>query len=245
VPIAADASAVHGICDRDVSAARSLVDLWPTLLEAVGDRTVVAYNCRRLKPMVGTTGRAWSAARIFVTGGRRARAFERRVIVYPGPGLPDASEAIIVLSAAQQRPQRDYLAAGTTLLDVAKLIVRRNRLVMRLNLIEKLLDLRLASPAAPVSTVESVTAIDDPKDLLETEHSFGFAGNTAPLRSAMTAFSRARFEAGRAAVFVYFGGQCLRVNMNSAGNRWQLLLDSSRSVDDDVAALREALSTTS
>jgi hypothetical protein len=132
------------------------------------------------------------------------------------------------------------------LLDVAKLIVRRNRLVMRLNPIEKLLDLRLASPAAPVSTVESVTAIDDPKDLLETEHSFGlFAGNTAPLRGAMTAFSRARFEGGRAAVFVYFGGQCLRVNMNSAGSRWQLFLVSSRSVDNDVAALREALPITS
>jgi DNA polymerase III subunit epsilon len=44
VPIAAEASAVHGILDRDVAAAPTLGELLPRLQAVIGSRPVLAYN---------------------------------------------------------------------------------------------------------------------------------------------------------------------------------------------------------
>lgn len=43
-PIAADATRVHGITDRDVAAAPRLDELLPRLIALAGDRPILAYN---------------------------------------------------------------------------------------------------------------------------------------------------------------------------------------------------------
>lgn len=97
--------------------------------------------------------------------------------------------------------------------DMASLKVVGDRLLVRLNPLERLADLRLRSPSAPIEAVREVTVVDRPGKVLVSDVDLGFAGNTAPFGFVVTASSRAKFQGGRAAVFVYLRRRSVRVDL--------------------------------
>jgi hypothetical protein len=124
---------------------------------------------------------------------------------------------------------------------VAVLKITGDRLILRLNLGEKLMDLRLRSPTVPLGAVRKVEVLEHPRQVLAAEVDFGFAGNTAPLGGIVTATARAKFRDGRAAVFVYLRRKSVRVDIGLAGGRWRLFLVSCGNPDHVAAELRAHL----
>lgn len=124
---------------------------------------------------------------------------------------------------------------------MARLLVRDERLVVRLNALEKLADLRLRSPAVPVVCVRSIDVVSR-TGRLRLEVDFGFAGNTAPFAGLATASSHGRYAGGRAAVFAYLGRSAVRVDLDDA--RWRLFLVSSREPELVAQRLRDSMAGT-
>lgn len=123
---------------------------------------------------------------------------------------------------------------------MAALEIIGDRLRLRLNPVERLMDLRLRSPKAPLSAVQSVTVIARPGRTLLEEVDFGFAGNTAPLGAVVTASSRAKVAGGRAAAFVYLRRKAVRVDLADEVSGWRLFLVSCKNAEEVAVALRAA-----
>ncbi len=121
---------------------------------------------------------------------------------------------------------------------MARFVLRGDRLVVRLNLLEKLADLRLRSPTVPSASVRSIEVVRRTGPLRH-EVDMGFAANTAPAAGLVTAHSRGRYAGGRAAVFVYLGRSAVRVNLDDA--KWRLFLISSRQPESVAERLRDGL----
>jgi hypothetical protein len=123
---------------------------------------------------------------------------------------------------------------------MAALKIIGGRLMLRLNPVEKLMDLRLRSPTVPLAAVRNVTVVDRPGRILLDEVDLGFAGNTAPLGAVVTASSRAEAAGGRAAVFVYLRRTSVRVDLAGAASPWRLFLVSCRDPEEVAAAVLAA-----
>ncbi|MCA0144685.1 hypothetical protein [Blastococcus sp. LR1] len=122
---------------------------------------------------------------------------------------------------------------------MARLEVVGDQLRLRLNALEKLLDLRLHSPSAPVAAIRGVTVDAHPRETLH-DVDLGFAGNTALLGAVVTASSRAAVPRGRAATFVYLGREAVRIELDDEHGGWRLFLVSCKNAEDVAAAIRSA-----
>jgi hypothetical protein len=122
---------------------------------------------------------------------------------------------------------------------VAKIVRRGDLLVLRLNPIERVLDLRLRSPKAAVQHVESIQSVRPGAVVVQVDQ--GFAANTAPMGAMVTAKARGNlYQGGRAAVFVYLRFRSVEV-MFSEPSPWRLWLVSSTRARDEVGRLRAAV----
>lgn len=126
---------------------------------------------------------------------------------------------------------------GRSLWGMALLKVVGDRLVLRLNPVEKLMDLRLRSPAVPLTAIRHVSVVERPAKFMEGKIRFGFAGDTAPLAAVATAFSRGKVDGGRAAVFVYLRRTSVQVDLDDRQARWKLFLVSCRNAEEAAAEL--------
>jgi hypothetical protein len=120
---------------------------------------------------------------------------------------------------------------------MALLKVVGDRLLLRLNPVEKLMDLRVRSPSVPLTAIRRVSVVEHPGGFIEGNIRFGFAGDTAPLGAVVTAFSRGKVDGGRAAVFVYLRRSSVRLDLDDKAARWRLFLVSCRNAEKVAAEL--------
>lgn len=122
---------------------------------------------------------------------------------------------------------------------MAAVRVRHDQVVLRLNLIERLLTLSVRSPRLPLDQVETVLVNRRPGRLLQ-EVDFGFSGNSSPLGWVLKAFTRASYQGARASCLVYMRCPAVQVLFKS-GATSRLWLASSTDAQRQVDELRQAL----
>jgi hypothetical protein len=78
---------------------------------------------------------------------------------------------------------------------MARLLIRESKLILHLNWFEHAADLSLRNPTVPLNAIRRVDVIKKPwSHLLKHQTDFGNAGNTAPLRTVATLFTREPLE---------------------------------------------------
>jgi len=115
---------------------------------------------------------------------------------------------------------------------VLRLYADEHHVVLRLNPLEKFMDLSIRNFKVPLSAIQSVEVAAAPHgDVLDGEANFGFAGNTAPTRKVMTLGTRAKTKGGRAAVAEYFNRPAVMVRLAPNPTPWRFLVASSKHPD--------------
>jgi hypothetical protein len=126
---------------------------------------------------------------------------------------------------------------------VARLLVDGSTLVLRPNLAEKILDVRLRRFDMPLHAVTDARVVDKPwqeAGFFCDGVSFGFAGDTAPARALLTVSSRARFEDSRAAVYVYLNRRSVHISLDPRESRFARLVITTANPDAVVAQINDS-----
>jgi hypothetical protein len=131
------------------------------------------------------------------------------------------------------------MRAGLTRYDptVAKLVVRGDRVVVRLNPLEKVAAFR-RNVTVPLRAITSVTVVDRPWDHLIPERvTTGFAASTAPGATVATIGPRASSGDGKALLVVYRNRRSVVIEIDTTSSRHSLVVVSVRDPDAAVAMI--------
>ena len=125
---------------------------------------------------------------------------------------------------------------------MARLLVRETTLILHLNWLEHAADLSLRNPTVPLRAIRRIDVIKKPwSNLLKHQTDFG-AGNTAPLRTVATLFTRATARnGGLAAVAVYLNRPSVVVRLAPNATPWRLIVFSSGHAEELAQAIRDAI----
>ena len=123
---------------------------------------------------------------------------------------------------------------------MARIEVRGEALLVRLNPIEKVAALR-RNITVLLRSVREVEVVDQPLQGLVPERvTMGIGASTAPARGVATVGPRAKTsDGGQALVVVYFDHRSIAVTLDQSGP-WRLLVVSSRRADEVAAEVRRA-----
>jgi hypothetical protein len=126
---------------------------------------------------------------------------------------------------------------------MARLHIRGSSLVLHLSWLEHAADLSLRNPTVPLDAIRRVDVVKRPwSNLLRHQTDFGSQGNTAPLRTVVTLFSRgAARNGGLAAVVVYFNRPAVVVRLAPNQTPWRLIVFSSGHAEELAQAIRDAI----
>ena len=134
----------------------------------------------------------------------------------------------------RQRQRQRQIVSFT----VARLRIQGDRLVLRLNMLEKAAGFVVRSPSVGLASVRQVDATSRP-GRVRLDVDLGFTGNGAPAAFLIKAHGRGRFDGGRAAVFVYLSRPSIRVYLDD--DVWRLFLVSTKQAGSAAEELREAV----
>jgi hypothetical protein len=126
---------------------------------------------------------------------------------------------------------------------MARLLIRGSNLILHLNWLEHAADLSLRNPTVPLNAIRRIDVIKKPwSNLLKHQTDFGNAGNTAPLRTVATLFTRgAARNGGLAAVVVYLNRPSVVVRLAPNATPWRLIVFSSGHAEELAQTIRDAI----
>jgi hypothetical protein len=123
---------------------------------------------------------------------------------------------------------------------MVELVMKDDRLVVRLNPIEKLAAFR-RNVSVPFDAITNVSIVEKPWDeFIPDRVKLGFQASTSPGRKVAAVGPRASSGNGKALLVVYTNGRSVVVDIDATKCRYSLVIVSVRDADADASLIRRA-----